>query len=124
LDRVWETLYDKLHIVRNSEKFRNFYSKYLTPKQRGTIWQILGSNSAGFNKEFYQMLSKKGDKVGLLVEKRTEIERKGKPEHDSDYLRVKMEYNLMVMDPGVSREDSIQIINNDLPRTFCQTEFF
>lgn len=70
------------------------------------------------------MLSKKGDRVGQLVEKRTEIERKGKPEHDSDYLRVKMEYNLMVMDPGVSREDSIQIINNDLPRTFCQTEFF
>ena len=30
----------------------------------------------------------------------------------------------MVMDPGVSREDSIYIIENDLPRTFSKTEFF
>jgi len=48
------------------------------------------------------MCVKRGERLGKVVERRTEIERKGKPEHDSDYLRVKMEYNLMAMDPGVS----------------------
>ena len=63
--------------------------------------------------------------MGDIVGKRTLIERKGKPEHDSEYLRVKMEYNLMAMDPGNSREDSLQIIDNDLPRTFSHDcDFF
>ena len=31
----------------------------------------------------------------------------------------------MAMDPGVSREDSIQIVDNDLPRTFStDCDFF
>jgi hypothetical protein len=70
------------------------------------------------------MLAKKGDWVGKVVDKWTEIERKGWPEHDSDYLRVKMEYNLMAMDPGVSREESIYVIDNDLPWTFSKTDFY
>lgn len=56
--------------------------------------------------------------------KKVEIERSGQPEHDSDYLRTKIEYNLMAMKPGISHEDSVSIIENDLPRTFPTLDFY
>jgi hypothetical protein len=35
-----------------------------------------------------------------------------------------MEYNLMAMDPGTSHEDSLLIVENDLPRTFAKVPYF
>ena len=60
----------------------------------------------------------KGERIGQIIMKKALIEKSGQPEHDSEYLRTKIEYNMMAMNPGESHEESIVIIENDLPRTF------
>lgn len=93
-------------------------------KIRGNIWRGISGNPASVTQDFYQLLVSKGDRIGDVIMKKAGIEKSGQPEHDSEYLRTKIEYNMMAMKPGVSHEDSIVIIENDLPRTFTTLEFF
>jgi hypothetical protein len=63
-------------------------------------------------------------RIGKVLIAKSDIEKIGKPEHDPDYLRAKMEYNLMALQPGYSQEDSLTIIENDLPRTYPNLKYF
>ena len=93
-------------------------------KSRGNIWRAISKNPASISQDYYQLLVSKGERIGDVIMKKAAIEKTGQPEHDSEYLRSKIEYNLMVMKPGVSQEESMVIIENDLPRTFTTLEFY
>ena len=93
-------------------------------KLRGSVWRSISGNPASISQDYYQLLVAKGDRIGEVILKKANIEKSGQPEYDSEYLRTKIEYNMMAMKPGVSHEDSIAIIENDLPRTFSTLEFY
>ena len=113
--------FDKL---RDTEKVKNMLLDQVPNKLRGNIWRVSSGNPASISQDYYQLLACKGERLSEIVLKKVEIERSGQPEHDSEYLRTKIEYNMMVMKPGVSHEDSVAIIENDLPRTFPTVEFY
>ena len=109
---------------RETSKFRDMVLNKVPDKSRGNIWRAISRNPASISQDYYQLLVAKGERIGDIIMKKAAIEKTGQPEHDSEYLRSKIEYNLMVMKPGVSQEESIVIIENDLPRTFTTLEFY
>ena len=113
--------FDKL---KDTEMVKNMIMTQVPKKLRGSIWRVSSGNPASISQDYYQLLVWKGGRLADVVLKKVEIERAGQPEHDSEYLRTKIEYNMMVMKPGVSREDSVSIIENDLPRTFPTFDFY
>lgn len=110
--------------LRDTDKVRDMIIYTVPPKIRGEIWRSISGNPASITQDFYQLLVYKGERIGEVIMKKAAIEKSGQPEHDSEYLRTKMDYNMMAMKPGDSHEESIVIIENDLPRTFTTLKSF
>lgn len=109
---------------KDSWQIREMILNKVPDKLRGSVWRSISGNPASISQDYYQLLVAKGDRIGEVILKKANIEKSGQPEYDSEYLRTKIEYNMMAMKPGVSHEDSIAIIENDLPRTFSTLEFY
>lgn len=110
--------------LKDTDKVRDMIIYKVPPKLRGDIWKAISGNPASISQDYYQLLASKGQRIGDIIMKKAAIEKSGQPEHDSEYLRTKIEYNMMAMLPGVSHEESIVIIENDLPRTFTTLSSF
>ncbi len=52
------------------------------------------------------------------------LDKQKKQRESEDHLKLVSQLSLMYTQPEVSREESILIIENDLPRTFPTLEFF
>ena len=74
IEKVWMSIRDKIDQLRTDTHFRDFYSLYLTESQRVYYWKYFSGNGAGFNSDFYSMCVKRGERLGKVVERRTEIE--------------------------------------------------
>ena len=110
--------------LKDTDKVRDMVIYNVPPKLRGEIWKTISGNPASISQDYYQLLVEKGKRIGDVIMKKAAIEKSGQPEHDSEYLRTKIEYNMMAMKPGVSHEESIVIVENDLPRTFTTLRQF
>ena len=110
--------------LKDTDKVRDMIIYNVPDKLRGEIWKTISGNPASISHDYYQLLVIKGKRIGYVIMKKAGIEKSGQPEYDSEYLRTKIEYNMMAMNPGVSHEESIVIIENDLPRTFTSMETY
>jgi TBC1 domain family member 14 len=110
--------------LKDTDKVRDMVIYNVPAKLRGEIWKTISGNPASISQDYYQLLVEKGKRIGDVIMKKASIEKSGQPEHDSEYLRTKIEYNMMAMKPGVSHEESIVIVENDLPRTFTTLRQF
>jgi len=110
--------------LKDTDKVRDMIIYNVPDKLRGEIWKTISGNPASISHDYYQLLVIKGKRIGDVIMKKAGIEKSGQPEYDSEYLRTKIEYNMMAMNPGVSHEESIVIIENDLPRTFTSMETY
>ena len=113
-----EELLPNIEKLKDTDKVRDMVIYQVPDNLRGKIWRAVSGNPASVSHDYYKFLVSKGKRIGDVIMKKASIEKSGQPEHDSEYLRTKIEYNMMAMVPGESHEESIVIIENDLPRTF------
>jgi hypothetical protein len=113
-----EELLPNIEKLKDTDKVRDMVIYQVPDNLRGEIWRAVSGNPASVSHDYYKFLVSKGKRIGDVIMKKASIEKSGQPEHDSEYLRTKIEYNMMAMVPGESHEESIVIIENDLPRTF------
>lgn len=104
--------------LRGTDKVRDMIIYQVPDNLRGKIWRSISGNPASISKDYFKFLCIKGERIGEVIMKKAVIEKSGQPTHDTEYIRANMDINMMVMVPGESHEESIVIIENDLPRTF------
>ena len=125
---LWESMiqnaYENNRIHLFTDQIKNLWYNDFPNEIRFSIWKAASGNPSSITRDYFKMLMSKGEKLGRVLLKKADIEKIGKPEHDPNYLRAKMEYNLMALNPGQSHEESIIIIENDLPRTFPTIEYY
>ena len=126
--KSWETMiqnaYESNRTHLFTDRIKDLWYNDFPNDIRFSIWKAASGNPSSITQEYFKMLMARGEKLGKILMTKSDIEKIGKPEHDPDYLRSKMEYNLMALSPGESHEDSIVIIENDLPRTFPTINYF
>ena len=59
-----------------------------------------------------------------MLQNKRKIEKKGATMDDPQYLKIQTDLQMMMAQPGASHEESLTIIENDIPRTFPTLEFF
>lgn len=102
---------------------RKMWLKGVPPEIRAEAWKFMSGNPAALTEEYYDLLVYRGTRLGQILAKKTELEKSGQTDTE-DILKIKVDLKQYSMHPGKSREDSICIIENDLPRTFPTVEGF
>ena len=87
----------------------------LPSRLRGEAWKVASGNNASLSKELYEIMKFKACRFADTLRNKNEIEKRGRPEGDPHYVKMKTDLETMMAMPGRSHEDSMTIIENDLP---------